>query len=475
MLQGLQLLQGRYQLQQQLGRNAGRQTWLAADIKTSPAETVIVKLLAFSPQMQWEDFKLFEREAQVLKNLNHARIPRYRDYFSLDKQTGSGLGWFALVQDYIPGSSLQQLIDEGERFSETQVQQIATDILNILIYLHDLSPPVLHRDIKPSNLILAENGQVYLVDFGAVQDQGASEGVTFTVVGTTGYAPLEQFWGKAVPASDLYALGATLIHLLTGIAPAELPQNNLRIQFKDKVSINPNFVRWIEALTTPDLEQRYSNASQALEDLKANRYLNATLQKIRPPVGSKIKVWKSPTQLKIEIPGRGIKFFIELIAFAGKLILGGGAIVSHLSLLFLILFLFFGAISAFYGLFSPLGIIALVLLIMLLLPLALGVRLSKALSQEFIKLTASLKLPRFAAGKSYIFIDRDSFVLEKNLLGWCYLRQKGETSTIKNIKLISAQGVTIYTKKARYSLGHQLNESECYWLCQQLRDWLKSS
>ncbi|MFB2978557.1 serine/threonine protein kinase [Microseira sp. BLCC-F43] len=476
MLQGLQVLQERYQLQQQLGRNAGRQTWLAADIKASPAESVIVKLLAFSPQMQWEDFKLFEREAQVLKNLNHPRIPRYRDYFSLDKQTGSGLCWFALVQDYIPGSSLQQLIDEGERFSEAQVRQIATDILNILIYLHELSPPVLHRDIKPSNLILGEeDGQVYLVDFGAVQNQAAAEGVTFTVVGTTGYAPLEQFWGKAVPASDLYALGATLIHLLTGISPSELPQNNLRIQFKEKVSINPNFVRWIEALTTPDLEQRYSNASQALEDLKANRYLNATLQKIRPPAGSKLKVWKSPTQLKIEIPGRGIKFFIDLIALAGKLLLGGAAIVSQLSLVFLILFLFLGAILAFYGFFSPLGIIALVLLFMLLLPLVLGVRLSKALSQEFIKLTVSLKLPRFAAGKSYIFIDRDSFIIEKKLLGWCYMRQRGETSKIKNIKLISERGVTIYTKKAHYSLGHPLNEFECYWLCQQLRDWLKSS
>ena len=84
MLQGSQILQGRYQLKQQLGRNAGRQTWLATDIAASPAEEfAIVKLLAFNPQMQWDDFKLFEREAQVLKNLNHPRIPRYRNYFPL--------------------------------------------------------------------------------------------------------------------------------------------------------------------------------------------------------------------------------------------------------------------------------------------------------------------------------------------------------------------------------------------------------
>jgi serine/threonine protein kinase len=103
MLQTQQVLQERYQLQRQLSTNAGRQTWLATDIKTSPAEPVTVKLLAFSPQMQWEEFKLFEREASVLKQLNHPCIPKYRDYFSLDKQMGVGLCWFGLVQDYIPG------------------------------------------------------------------------------------------------------------------------------------------------------------------------------------------------------------------------------------------------------------------------------------------------------------------------------------------------------------------------------------
>lgn len=148
----------RYQLQKQLGNNAGRQTWLAIDLEASPAELVIVKLLAFSPQMQWDEFKLFEREAQVLQQLNHSRIPRYRDYFSLDRHIGEGLCWFGLVQECIPGASLRQLLDEGKRFTETQVRKIARDILEILIYLHELNPPVLHRDIKPSNLIYTEDG-----------------------------------------------------------------------------------------------------------------------------------------------------------------------------------------------------------------------------------------------------------------------------------------------------------------------------
>src|ERR687885_1931369 len=284
MLQTTQVLQGRYQLQKQLGNNAGRQTWLATDIKTSPPEPVTVKLLAFSPQMHWDEFKLFEREASVLKQLNHPRIPKYRDYFSLDKQTGAGLCWFVLVQDYIPGYSLQQLLDQGKRFTPEQVRSLATQLLDILIYLHGLNPLVLHRDIKPSNLILGADEQVYLVDFGAVQDPTAVEGATFTVVGTAGYAPLEQFYGKAVPASDLYALGATLIHLLTGTAPADLPQRNLRIQFRDRIHLSPSMVRWIEKLIEPDLEQRFQSASVALCALESGMAIdNSTSnQLIRP-------------------------------------------------------------------------------------------------------------------------------------------------------------------------------------------------
>jgi serine/threonine protein kinase len=275
MLQAEQVLRERYQLKHQLGQNAGRQTWLAEELETqspdrdssSTSTRVIVKLLAFNPQMQWEELKLFEREAQVLKNLDHPRIPQYRDYFSVERQTGNGLPWFGLVQEHIPGNSLQQLLDRGQRFTETQARQIATEVLNILIYLHELSPPVFHRDIKPSNLIWGKNEQIYLVDFGAVQDRATAEGATFTVVGTSGYAPPEQLWGRAVAASDLYALGATLIHLLTGTAPADLPQDNLRIQFADRVQLSSGFVDWLEQLTEPAPERRYSTARQALESL----------------------------------------------------------------------------------------------------------------------------------------------------------------------------------------------------------------
>lgn len=275
MLQAGQTLHNGYQLQQQLGHNPWRQTWLATAINAPSSQPVVVKLLAFNPQLQWDELKLFEREAQVLKYLHHPRIPQYRDYFALDQQVGDGLPWFGLVQEYIPGNSIQQLLDKGKRFTEQHVRRIAKDVLEILIYLHELSPPVFHRDIKPSNLILDDNGQVYLVDFGAVQDRATAEGTTFTVVGTSGYVPPEQLWGRAVPASDLYALGATLIHLLTGIPPANLPQRQMRFQFADKVRLSASFTQWLEKLTEPAPERRFSTARQALYALQSTQNLPA--------------------------------------------------------------------------------------------------------------------------------------------------------------------------------------------------------
>lgn len=312
MLQAEQILQNRYQLQRLLGRTgAGRQTWLAEDLQLSTP--VVVKLLAFSPQMQWEELKLFEREAQVLQTLNHPRIPHYRDYFSLERETGGGLPWFALVQDYIPGKTFQEILENGQVFSEKQAHKIAEQVLKILCYLHELNPPFLHRDIKPSNLIWGTDEQVYLVDFGAVQDQIAVTGMTFTVVGTCGYAPLEQFWGRAVPASDLYALGATLIHLVSGMNPTDLPQKENRIQFTEFTKLSPKFGRWIETLTAPAVGERFSSARQALQALESGLNFPDQSQllphdsRLSQSASQRIKIHKSRERLDIGFWGGKVR------------------------------------------------------------------------------------------------------------------------------------------------------------------------
>lgn len=485
MLQTKQVLQGRYQLQQQLGNNAGRQTWLATDILISPAQPVTVKLLAFSPQMKWDDFKLFEREASVLKQLNHPRIPKYRDYFSLDKQTGAGLCWFGLVQDYMPGCSLQQLLDRGKRFTEIQVRSIATQVLEILTYLHKLNPSVLHRNIKPSNLILGKDKQVYLVDFGAVQNTAAVEGVTFTVVGTSGYAPLEQFLGKAVPPSDLYALGATLIHLLTGISPADLPQHNLRFQFQDQVSINSSLVSWIEALTEPDLELRLRTASQALKALKTGRFIHYSLKTIQPPFDTKIQILKSPKQLIIKISWQGRWLLKDLIIWLGELILVLILAASWLWLALLFILLLLGILLIFILilLFNVnlrqvdfFGLNLIIIFLSLFLLLYLLKTLLKAGGRELTKLANSMERIKLEIdGTSSIKFDRSKFVIQHRYLKYFSFEQQGITSN-NTLQVFTDKGykkVCILSNlKQRYYLGKTSSKAECQWLVKEIQEWL---
>ena len=106
----------------------------------------------------------------------------------------------------------------GELFTERQAVGIGIAVCKILEYLHGFSPPVIHRDIKDSNILIGADGEVYLIDFGAVRDKMVSrDTLDATIVGTYGYMPLEQFGGLAVPGSDIYALGATLISILLAV------------------------------------------------------------------------------------------------------------------------------------------------------------------------------------------------------------------------------------------------------------------
>ena len=163
------ILDNRYQIQQKLSHKAGRQTLLAKEIESQ--ELVIIKLLQFDSLFQWDDLKLFEREAKTLKNLNHPAIPKYLDYFEVDNEQIRG---FALVQTYIDAPSLAEIIQQGRKFTEAEIIELAQKLLTMIDYLHSSNPPVIHRDIKPSNILLSNRtgnsvGELYLVDFGSVQ------------------------------------------------------------------------------------------------------------------------------------------------------------------------------------------------------------------------------------------------------------------------------------------------------------------
>jgi serine/threonine protein kinase len=163
------VLGDRYQIQSLIGRQTGRRTFLARDLPTQ--QSVILKLLLFGVDFTWDDLKLFEREAEVLKSIDLPAIPKYLDWFDVDTELGKG---FVLVQTYIEARSLQNWLDAGRTFSEEDLISIAKQLLTILDYLHSRQPAVIHRDIKPSNILLGDRsgnspGQVYLVDFGSVR------------------------------------------------------------------------------------------------------------------------------------------------------------------------------------------------------------------------------------------------------------------------------------------------------------------
>ncbi|WP_019500395.1 serine/threonine protein kinase [Pseudanabaena sp. PCC 6802] len=319
-----QILNGRYEIQRQLGDNAVRRTFLARDLQaqSSAQELVVVKLLTFSHSFTWDDLKLFEREAETLKHLSHPAIPRYLDYFDVELPLGKG---FALVQSYVEGKSLQEHLKAGRTFSEDEIIQIAKDLLGILTYLHQRQPPVIHRDIKPSNILLSDRHEVYLVDFGSVQTKAARAGSTITVVGTYGYMPPEQFGGRTVPASDLYALGATLIYLATGQQPADLPQKESRIFFESAVSLNTAFVDWLKWMTEPNVDLRLESAPKALQALEKRQQRRADLSVSSPssiqstgkPAGSRVQLIKNREKIEIILPPMGFNpSLVFLVPFA---------------------------------------------------------------------------------------------------------------------------------------------------------------
>ena len=444
MFEASQILRQRYQLQQQLGRTAaGHQTWLAIDRNNQ--ERVAIKLLAFSPQMAWEELKLFEREAQILKTLDHPYIPNYRDYFDVDKEIGNGVPWFALVQDYIPGSSLQELLENGQRFTEAKIRQIAEQALEILIYLHELNPSVLHRDLKPSNLILGEDDRIYLIDFGSVQAQAAVTGVTFTVVGTSGYAPLEQFWGRAVEASDLYALGATLIHLLTGISPADLPHKESRIQFRDRVTVRPDLISWLEKITELPVEKRFKSAIEAKQALISGAFkYNCEHLELLPhrkftlvqPLDSLIEFSKSDLELNIKIPAGGIARFNEIFNA------GCAGLIGY--------YIFFSMIPLLAYLSPPISLLASVFIVAKL-TLLLGTKTDIRLTENTFQMTNKFWGLEYGIKACLINDILDIF-----------LQRTG------SIFQVNVRGIhTIY------NLGGALNQREATWLAHEIKDWIK--
>ncbi len=209
------LLNSRYRIVEELGRGGMGAVYRAVDERTGRA-VALKRMLVEANELK----RAFKREADLLANLKHRALPKVSDRFSVDTEQ-------YLVMDYVGGADLQTLLEEKhKRFTVENVLSWADELLDALGYLHGHTPPILHRDIKPANLKLTEGGRVMLLDFGLAKGAAGEmthAGNSLSVFGyTPHYASLEQIQGDGTtPQSDIYSLGATLYHLLTGVKPTD--------------------------------------------------------------------------------------------------------------------------------------------------------------------------------------------------------------------------------------------------------------
>ena len=267
------ILQGRYRIVRQLGQGGMGAVYEAIDQRLDT--TVALKETLFSEERLR---KQFEREARLLARLHHPALPRVSDHFS------EGDGQF-LVMQFIPGDDLAEKMNRRRgAFPSDQVLTWADQLLDALDYLHTQDPQIVHRDIKPQNLKLTPRGQIILLDFGLAKGQaGEISRVTTSasIFGyTPNYAPLEQIQGLGTDTrSDLYALGATLYHLMTGVKPPDAltraaaivngQPDPLAPASVANPSVPPDIDNFLAKAMAQNRDQRYSSAAEMRKGLQA--------------------------------------------------------------------------------------------------------------------------------------------------------------------------------------------------------------
>lgn len=248
--------QGRYVLTGSLGAGSQGETLEAVDKRQG--RPVAIKRFTLRGAKSWKDVELAEREATVLAALNHPSLPRYVEHFEEN-------GALYLVMEKVEGESLAARRRRKAPLDYEQVLRFLREAAMSLAYLHGQTPPIVHRDIKPGNVILRPDGSYCLVDFGSVRDRLKPEGGS-TVVGTFGFMAPEQFQGRAAPVSDVYAVGATALSLVTGREPEDLPHKGLGIDVESALrgQVDKRLIQALRSMLEPDPDKRAPSVESAL-------------------------------------------------------------------------------------------------------------------------------------------------------------------------------------------------------------------
>jgi serine/threonine protein kinase len=247
---------GRYRVVKPLGGGGMKLVYLAEDLRLAARRCALAEVVDnfTNPDAQRQAVDAFQREADMLARLNNEHIPRVFDRFSEQNR-------HYLVMEYIDGVTLEEeLKAAGGRLAEPRVIDIALQILDTLAYLHGLEPPVIYRDLKPSNVMMMTNGQAKLIDFGIARHFQPEQHAT--MIGTQGYAPPEQYRGKVELRSDLYALGATMHHALSGRDPANEAPFSFPPLGRLCSDVEPALARLVDDALAYDVEHRVPSAEE---------------------------------------------------------------------------------------------------------------------------------------------------------------------------------------------------------------------
>ncbi len=217
------LLNSRYEISKKIGGGGMGAVYLAFDKNLGAVQRAVKEMVQshIEEDQQNKAIEDFRRESMILSKLDHPSIPTIYDYFFDESE-----GRFYLVMKYISGGDLAARLRAapGGRIDEKTVTEWAIEISDVLDYLHNQSEPIVYRDLKPSNVMIdGITSRIVLIDFGIARSIGQTQEKGVTAVGTMGYAPPELFSGNVEPRSDIYSLGSTMFHLLTGADPQNNP------------------------------------------------------------------------------------------------------------------------------------------------------------------------------------------------------------------------------------------------------------
>ncbi|MDJ0534395.1 MAG: bifunctional serine/threonine-protein kinase/ABC transporter substrate-binding protein [Xenococcaceae cyanobacterium MO_207.B15] len=297
------ILNSRYRILQKLGHGGFGRTYLAEDINRFNEPCVLKE---FAPQLQGsfalsKAQELFEQEAGILYRLQHPQIPKFHELFRY-KNEAKGKERLLLVQEYVEGQTYETLLNnrikEGKVFTEAEIIQLLWQLLPVLDYIHSMG--IIHRDISPDNIMLRScDERPMLIDFGSIKeiatkaqyqlieqdfDTENSYIMVGTIIGKTGYAPPEQMErGFVFDHSDLYALAATAVVLLTGKRPQELIDcNSYEWIWQQEVTVSPELELVLTKMLSLDMRDRFTSAIEAMEAVKELSSIKNVTPEITP-------------------------------------------------------------------------------------------------------------------------------------------------------------------------------------------------